>query len=831
MTGYLSNGLQTSRLNSFDTENPLDWIADYTPNVVERLPKDITSAEVDRIKSKLQANSSYELSYTEEDYEYLARIDRIKPKQSYALFGYIEPNENGTIKRNKESFIRTSLIAIDYDDIALTYNEFTHHVSERLSGVELVIYPTIKHTNKHTRARVLIRPSRPLLDYEFSVVFDEVVGKIGLKVDQASKTWSQLFGLPVTTPRNGHSALFRQEGEAYKVSDRIEPPKPKKPYNFPVNEGPEKKVSYDEAIEIMKGYVEWDRDNLDDRTHALGAMMVLVKSYQDEVIDINTAYECAELLACGVPAWEHGNREWLRYEIANTQPRTPYSFKQKFLGLRQEATTIKDLKDKLRFLGNEWREQNKKVNEKTGEVKYPRISPRAIANILKDHCHFVLIGEQDPELSPLAVYDPDNGIYRKGQRFMKQLILSVEDRAPQNTCDTVLHFLSIECPEVEVTDNKNLIVFNNGIFDKKEKELLPFNKKYVFTNKVSTNYNPDAQEPHFADWNFSQWINQLADGDEDKESLFWQIMGASLDGNNTPPVAIFLYSEKGQTGKSTFQSLLTNLVGKENMTSLRISEFEHDFKLSNIYGKSLIIGDDNDPKSYQKSSANFKTVVSGDNVVLNAKQEKPFTYYSKALVIQSMNGIPRFSDATDGLLRRIRVVKFNHAYRGDTLNKNVKDRYIKDTRLLEYIAYKTTLIDCSNFVETKESTEEVKGIGIDNNPILQFYEEVITEMKSERLPTRLLFETFQRWTKYELNTPTKYSRNTFSKELKPILEERGYEYSPKNLTPFKGWSDGEDNLFMSWQDMNNNNLFDIDRDLHKYQPLFISPNANKDDED
>ena len=50
---------------------------------------------------------------------------------------------------------------------------------------------------------------------------------VGLKVDKASKTWSQLFGLPVITPMNKQTSIYRQNGQPYKVSDRIEPPKPK----------------------------------------------------------------------------------------------------------------------------------------------------------------------------------------------------------------------------------------------------------------------------------------------------------------------------------------------------------------------------------------------------------------------------------------------------------------------------------------------------------------------------------------------------------------------------------------------------------------------------
>lgn len=380
-------------------------------------------------------------------------------------------------------------------------------------------------------------------------------------------------------------------------------------------------------------------------------------------------------------------------------------------------------------------------------------------------------------MSPLAIYNPDNGTYNKGERFIKRLCLAIEPTLTSALCDTVIHFLTVEGIEKEPTKDRDLIVFNNGIYSRSKQELMQFSPEYVFVNKISTNYVKNAIEPVFPDWSFSKWLDELSDGDSDKKTLFWQIFANTIDGNAISEVACFLYSEQGSTGKSTFQALLTYLVGKENVASLKIKEFEENFKLASAYGKSLIIGDDNSPKSFNETSENFKSVVSGDNVLIEAKREKPFLYYFSATVIQSMNGLPKFNDVSDGLLRRLRVIKFNHSYKGKIKNRNIKEKYIKDPRLLEYIAFEALKYDSQDFIDTKESQDAIRGLAMDNNKVLQFFEEYVSNLESTRIPTKILFAMFRVWCRVELNSKDNMTRNTFTSEAKVYSQRFGWKYS------------------------------------------------------
>lgn len=455
---------------------------------------------------------------------------------------------------------------------------------------------------------------------------------------------------------------------------------------------------------------------------------------------------------------------------------------QKNIKQASQPISMKQLKEKLHFKGEEWRLEHQKVNEKTGEVKAIPVPPRVVADILKRECTVILIDEDNPELAPLAVYDLDSGIYQKGERFINRLSMSIERSLTLQACNTIRHYLTTECEERQRTMDRNLVVVNNGVFNRDTKTLEKFSKDYVFVNKVATNYVENAIEPQFADWNFSNWIKELSDGDSSKEKLLWQLFAVAINANYISEIAVFFLSEQGRTGKSTLQQLLVNLIGRSNTASLKIKEFESDFKLASAYGRSLVIGDDNNPKDFNETSENFKSVVTGDSVLLNPKGKEPFSTRLTPFVIQSMNGLPRFKDITDGLQRRLRIILFNHSYKGDKNNRAIKEKYIFNPKLLEFILSKVIMMEFEEVEDTEESKQAIHELVLENSAVLSFFEDKFQELESIRIPMKFNFKYFQAWCEYE-NQPTTMKQNTFTKDFRMIAERKGWTYHPKNLAP------------------------------------------------
>ncbi|PAY49818.1 DNA primase family protein [Ligilactobacillus salivarius] len=488
---------------------------------------------------------------------------------------------------------------------------------------------------------------------------------------------------------------------------------------------------------------------------------------------------------------------------------------------KQKPVTMNQLFSILKEQGQNWRDEHVKVL-KNGEEKIQHIPPRTIADILKRYVIFAVIGkkEKDFEKANLAYYDLDDGIYKYNVTNIQKLIIAVERSTSIKQRRETMEYLRLEAQRKRPSDDSNLIIVGNGVFNKNTKKLEPYNPRYIFTSKISTNYNPQAQEPNFKGWSLSEWFKDIAENDKDKETLLWQSLACSINPNLTPDVAIFLVDNgQGRTGKSTFERLLENLVGIDNHAPLKLKEFEEDFKLANAQGVKLIIGDDNNPNDYNKTSENFKRVATGETVLINPKGQPPFSTQFNCFIVQSMNGLPRFKDDSDALLRRIKIIKFNHQYNDKTANKDIKEKYIKDKRLLEWILSKVIVMDFDFMTDTEESRQEIKELKIANDPVAYYVNEYIDDIKSARVPTMYHFKLFQATSDYE-NNPQKMKQSTFTRRLKPLLDAKGYTYSKNNLAPLTYWNVDDEKLLEKY-DINYKYRFKVD--IQKKQPLFEKP--------
>ena len=239
---------------------------------------------------------------------------------------------------------------------------------------------------------------------------------------------------------------------------------------------------------------------------------------------------------------------------------------------KQKPVTMNQLFSILKEQGQNWRDEHVKVL-KNGEERIQYVPPRTIADILKRYVIFAVIGkkEKDFEKANLAYYDLDAGIYKYNVTNIQKLIIAVERSTSIKQRRETMEYLRLEAQRKRPSDDSNLIIVGNGVFNKNTKKLEPYNPRYIFTSKISTNYNPEAQEPDFKGWSLSEWFKDIAENDKDKETLLWQSLACSINPNLTPDVAIFLVDNgQGRTGKSTFERLLENLVGIDNHAPLKL---------------------------------------------------------------------------------------------------------------------------------------------------------------------------------------------------------------------------------------------------------------------
>lgn len=277
---------------------------------------------------------------------------------------------------------------------------------------------------------------------------------------------------------------------------------------------------------------------------------------------------------------------------------------------------------------------------------------------------------------------------------------------------------------------------------------------------------------------------------------------------------------QGRTGKSTLEQLLENLVGDGNFASLKLNEFDVDFLLAQAFGHGLIIGDDNAPKEFVKDGSRLKSIITNDIVMVNPKNIQPFTTRFYCTVVQSMNGMPRFSDTTGGLYRRFRIIQFNKQYEDTPANRKIKNEYINDPQLLQWILKQALTINIDTIIETKESQELVHETQLDNDPVVYFVENYFDEFQSTRLPVKFLFQFFLAAMEAE-NNPQALKQNTFTKRLQPILEAKGWHYFRNTLTPGNQFKEDDLNLINQFdKGIGTARGYLAEVESNKKQPLF-----------
>lgn len=404
-------------------------------------------------------------------------------------------------------------------------------------------------------------------------------------------------------------------------------------------------------------------------------------------------------------------------------------------------TDLKEVLQARRFEELERMQQEWELDGAKGR-KPTMLSPLSCAIILPEYVDFILFDLE--ENTRVAMYQPHEGVYTRNTTLMKRVISWLEPKLNSNKADEVIYHLANNAEVREPTISRYLIPVKNGIFNLETKQLEPFSPEYVFTTKISTPYVESPFHPVIDGWDIESWLGSIACGDEEIVNLLWQVINDSLNGNYSRKKAIFLVGD-GNNGKGTFQELITNLIGIKNIATLKVNEFEERFRLSVIEGKTAIIGDDVPANVYIDDSSNFNSVATGDVVSVEFKNKQPYNTAFRCSVIQSTNGMPKFRNKTQGTIRRVLIVPFNADFNGTKENFKIKDEYIKEEKVLQYVLYKAINMDFERFDIPEASKQELEIFKQDNDPVLDFKYSVFDEWKIPEVPKYLVYDFYKQF--------------------------------------------------------------------------------------
>lgn len=426
---------------------------------------------------------------------------------------------------------------------------------------------------------------------------------------------------------------------------------------------------------------------------------------------------------------------------------------------------------------------NKKRNDdatNNGEHKLPTVM---CAQYLLSKHHFIMVGKDSS--APLGVYLGDSiGIYTTDTVTIQRLIYQEDRRYTKRDVEDVMFKITMLVKSKPQENNSNLIPVANGIYNVKEHRLQPFTKDLVFTNKVATKWVENAPKPS---WDVDEWLSVIANHNPDVVTLLWQIIAECLNGNYTRG-KFFIFVGSGNNGKGTFQELLNNLIGKENVSSLRMEQIGDRFSPSTMAGKVANIGDDI-KGDFLPDSQNILSITTGDTVTLEEKGKQAYSVNLKCALVFSANKIPKIKNTSNGLYRRMCIVPFLADFTGDVEDLSIKTEKILRSDVQEYILFKALSQDFERFIEpdvVKNMLNEYKKF---NDPVVEFYQEIWTDdeySSCQRIPTDYVYQSYVRYCD-AANYGVK-SLRSFVIEFEKML---GMQWEKKKARPGSDFMDNE----------------------------------------
>ena len=312
---------------------------------------------------------------------------------------------------------------------------------------------------------------------------------------------------------------------------------------------------------------------------------------------------------------------------------------------------------------------------------------------------------------------------------------------------------------------------------------MAFDPAFVFTSKKHVDFVDRARNPVIhnnedgTDWDVVSWMNELSD-DPDVVSLLWQIIGATVRPYVIWNKSAWLYSPSGNNGKGTLCTLLRNLCGPGDWTSIPLKNFGKDFMLTSLMHASVIITDENDTGTFVDDAASLKSIITGDPFQMNRKNRDPRDVLFNGFMVQCVNEIPRVRDKSESMLRRLLVIPFEKRFEGCE-RKYIKGDYLNRPEVLEYVLYHVLAeTDYYELDEPDACLALLDDFRLTNDPVRQFLDDILIRATWDVLPWQFVFDLYRHW--FMRNNPSGrcQSRKSLINDVKGIISDyEGWDYS------------------------------------------------------
>ncbi|MED3602908.1 phage/plasmid primase, P4 family [Bacillus subtilis] len=331
----------------------------------------------------------------------------------------------------------------------------------------------------------------------------------------------------------------------------------------------------------------------------------------------------------------------------------------------------------------------------------------------------------------------------------------------------------------EMNTMRNFINLKNGMLSLETFELLPHHPNYLSTVQLPIEYDHSATAP-----SFMQFIKEISLDDEELILVLQEIMGYLLSAETKAEKAFFFYGG-GANGKSVLASIITQLVGVENVSSIPLSEFSQQFGLEGLINKTVNIAAENEMGGKALKTENFKAIVSGDTITINIKYRPAISYKPHCKLVFVVNALPDSMDVTNGYFRKLMIVPFRRKFERKEQNVNLlQELLIELPGILNWAIEGLRRLRKNNYVFSRcTAIEEChQSYHAEQNPVKEFFLEHIVLKEGVRTRQSEFHEKYLQWLNLQgIDDKGTKSKQTFWRYFKIILENEGIPIVKKKI--------------------------------------------------
>lgn len=371
-----------------------------------------------------------------------------------------------------------------------------------------------------------------------------------------------------------------------------------------------------------------------------------------------------------------------------------------------------------------------------------------------------------------------DGVYVEASSYVRNTIKDMIVVDTLITQNRIMECFRLICDDVrlqrttaELNHDKNLINFQNGVWDIERGKLLPHDSKYLQTLQIP---HPVGEYKPFQETRLYNFFKKTNLPKEDiKMLLKYMAYCLTLDyGLKT----FMILCGQSNTGKSVLIRFFENLVGKQNVSSLSMHELNMRFYPSQLYNRLLNSCADNSSLPLS-SIENLKKITGGDQIMHEKKGKEPFFFVPFCKLIFSFNQLPlQLEEKSNAFYKRMRILFMNNEL---FLNNNYVNDLCSEEGVSEIIPYLLHLLPVKDIPRTSTSDKYVEALRQDSDSIHAFIAKQCELGSGMSVEKNALYEAYCRFcvdTGRENSKKHSFMRNIRSQGFKETRDGKSREY-------------------------------------------------------